>query len=65
MSPDDFRDHLKRRGYTHIEFAAEMGWERRTVGRMASGKTPIPISVQMLLEDRALSRSNPLNGEGE
>ena len=56
MTPDAFRDHLKRRGYTHVGFAEEMGWERRTVGRMASGKTPIPKSVQMLLEGRTLSK---------
>ena len=56
MTPDQFRDHLKRRGYTHVSFAKEMGWERRTVGRMAAGTTPIPISVQMLLEDRGLAK---------
>jgi transcriptional regulator with XRE-family HTH domain len=61
MTPDAFRAHLKRRGYSNTEFAEEMGVERRTVGRWASGKNKdgIPISVQMLLEGRTLSK-----GEG-
>lgn len=56
MTPEAFRAHLSRRGYTHIAFAEEMGWERRTVGRMAGGTTPIPISVQMLLQGRTLAK---------
>lgn len=56
MTPDAFRDHLKRRGYTNTAFAKELGIERRTVGRMGAGQTPIPMSVQMLLEGRTLSK---------
>jgi len=56
MTPDAFRDHLKRRGYNNITFAREMGVERRTVGRWASGEFGVPVSVQMLLEGRTLSK---------
>lgn len=58
MTPESFRDHLKRRGYTHVGFAEELELERRTVGRWAAGKGKggIPKSVQMLLEGRTLSK---------
>lgn len=55
MTPDAFRAHLTRRGYTHVAFAAEMDVERRTVGRWASGKAPVPKAVQMLLEGKTLT----------
>lgn len=56
MTPDAFRAHLDRRGYSQAEFAREVRSNDRTVRRWACGDAPIPYSVQMLLEGRGLSK---------
>lgn len=54
MTPDDFRAHLSRLGYSQAGFARLMKVDERTVRRWGTGDTPIPESVRMLLEDEPL-----------
>ena len=54
MTPDAFRAHLTRLGYSQAGFARLMKVDERTVRRWGTGDTPIPESVRMLLEDEPL-----------
>lgn len=57
MTPESFRAHLSRLGYSQAEFGRVMEVGERTVRRWATGETaPIPKAVQMLLEGRKLAR---------
>jgi len=59
MTPDAFRDHLTRRGYSFAGFAREISVDERTARRWADGSVPVPVSVQMLLQDDRLKRKTP------
>lgn len=54
MTPDAFRTHLTRLGYSQAGFARFMDVDERTVRRWGTGETPIPKSVQMLLAGEKL-----------
>lgn len=55
MTPDTFRAHLTRLGFTYEAFAPLIGKTVRQVSRYATGKTPVPKAVQMLLEGKTLT----------
>jgi DNA-binding transcriptional regulator YiaG len=54
MTPDAFRSHLSRLGYSQAGFARLMDVDERTVRRWGTDETPIPKSVRMLLEEEPL-----------
>lgn len=56
MTPEAFKAHLARRGYTQAAFGKEVDTGERTVRRWATGETPVPKSIQMLLEGHKLNR---------
>jgi len=57
MTPDAFRSHLSRLGYSQAGFARLMDVDERTVRRWGTGETPIPKSVRMLLDGEPLKRA--------
>jgi hypothetical protein len=59
MSPEAFKARLSALGLTQDALAPLIGKTARQVNRYSTGATPIPKSVQMLLEGRTLN-----NGEG-
>jgi len=57
MSPESFRGHLARLGYTQAEFGRVMEVGERTVRRWSTDpEASIPKAVQMLLEGKKLPR---------
>lgn len=50
VTPDAFRAHLTRLGYSQAGFARFIGYSDRSVRRFASGVEPVPLVVQRLLE---------------
>lgn len=56
MTPDAFTARLKALGLTHEAFAPMIGKTVRQVSRYSTGKTPVPKSVQMLLEGKTLRK---------
>lgn len=62
MTPEEFRSHLARLGYSQVGFARRMGFDPRNVRRWARENdlaNPIPLSVQMLLRGQALEEAAP------
>lgn len=56
MTPAAFKARLEAHGLTQEAFAAEVGKTLRQVNRYATGVTPVPKSIQMLLEGKKLPR---------
>jgi len=49
VTPTQFREALRALHYTHQRFAARVGTNVRTVRRWASGATPVPAAVALVL----------------
>lgn len=56
MTPDAFKSRLSELGYSLVGFGREVDVGERTVRRWATGETPIPKAIQMLLEGKKLGR---------
>lgn len=56
MTPEAFKARLSELGYSLVGFARVMECGERTVRRWATGETPVPKSIQMLLEGHKLNR---------
>jgi hypothetical protein len=57
MTPETFRAHLSRLGYTQAGFGKEVDVGERTVRRWATDENAqIPKAIQMLLEGKKLPR---------
>lgn len=56
MTPAAFKARLSALNLTQDALAPLIGKTPRQVNRYSTGKTPIPKSVQMLLEGRTLSK---------
>lgn len=54
MTPGAFKARLEAHGFTQEAFAKQVGKTLRQVNRYATGATPIPKAVQMLLEGKKL-----------
>ena len=49
MTPDAFRAHLSRLGYSQAGFGRFIGYSDRSIRRFAAGTDPVPLVVQRLL----------------
>ena len=49
MTPDEFREALKRLGLSQVEFARSVGVHDVTARRWAAGKLEVPASVSLFL----------------
>lgn len=61
MTPDTFRAHISRLGYSQAGFARFMDVDAVTVRRWGAGKSPVPKSVQMALEGKRVPPASPEN----
>lgn len=49
MTPEDFRAHIARLGYSQAGFARHVGKNERTVRRWAKGEIDVPGWVELML----------------
>jgi len=50
MTPEELKQMRRKSGFTQAEFAANIGYEKRQVGKWELGQVPIPKNLVKLLK---------------